>query len=282
MSFFCCTFALAIQNLSIIMKKILSILALAAVVFGFSACEGSGGLNPLKEGFNVSADGVMDVSAIIQIEAKSKKVTYFWACYPLDSVKNMTIEDLTSKAHSELLYRKAEDEANQGKQLPLTNYLSKGRTYANLDNLQPATDYVFVVVGLDEYGQRYGGEAQLGFQTLDLIPRDEQTFELEGSLVDYTEEGDPRGFYIMAEKTFEDLDIKFRFDARSNTLEGNFTLDDFVEGTTFFIVNGWNEGFYSLDFHGHINTSDHTYIFEGVAVGWNRVRYNLTIVCPIE
>ena len=263
------------------MKKILSILALAAVIFGFSACEGSGGLNPLKEGFNLSADGVMDVSAIIQIEAKSKKVTYFWACYPLDSVKNMTIEDLTSKAHSELLYRKAEDEANQGKQLPLTNYLSKGITYANIENLQPATDYVIVVVGLDEYGQRYGGEAQLGFQTLDLIPRDEQTFELAGSLVDHTEEGDPRGFYIMAETSDESL--KFRFDARSNTLEGNFTLDDFSDsGTTFFIVNGDNNAFYSLDFHGHINTSDHTYMFEGVAVGWNRVRYNLTIVCPIE
>ena len=264
------------------MKKILSILALAAVVFGFSACEGSSSLNPLKEGFNLSADGVMDVSAIIQIEAKSKKVTYFWACYPLDSVKNMTIEDLTSKAHSDLLYRKAEDEASQGKQLPLTNYLSKGRTYANLDNLQPATDYVFVVVGLDEYGQRYGGEAQLGFQTLDLITHEEHTFEIEGSLVDHTEEGDPHGFYIIAKKTTEDMDLTFYFDARSNTLEGNFILTDFADGTTFFVLNGSNEIFYSLDFHGHINTSDHTYMFEGVAVGWNRVRYNLTVVCPIE
>ena len=258
------------------MKKMLSWVFMAISLVAFNACNNSNNNQPdYKEPFKLILSELGDQNAVIVIDPKDTLATYYYICRPLEEVEGASLDSILAIMREEIDHR-IEISAWEAK---IADFLWQGIQLAPINNLSPKTDYVFYLLEIDTTGQFSGVFNSISFRTLEFQTTEDKNFEITGVLYDYTDREDPY-FLITAEVPAENM--IFHFDANSETLAGTFVTENFDDTHTFYRINDENGAFYSLEFRGDINTTDHTYIFEGVALGWDKVRYALRIVCPMN
>ena len=255
------------------MKKILSILAVAAMALSFASCNPN---EPESKDFTITVDNISATSAYVKVEPKDTTQLYFWGVFEAAELmqkdgKEYPQDSLIAWINEELEYMVELYEACYGKKFEIKDFLYTGvSNYDFADLLTPETDYVVCALKFNEAGQAFGDVAKKRFSTSKMEYKQE-SLTLSGYYEAFIEEG----YYdLEAWDATEKYDLYISPDVTK--LDEDLTMDNFSDPDyLYFALNGTEYSVLAINFKASL--SGEILTLTGTFAASNGVEYATTI-----
>ena len=169
------------------MKKIFSILAVAAIALSFASCEKGGTVN--MNGYKITVDSITETSAFIAIEPADTATWYGVALYETSTVVKYSADTLVAYQIEELQYY-IDNYSQTLQSLSQWGYCFMGAMESAVNDLPVNTDLTVIVYTINEEdGALSAGKyAIIAFKTKDIAIAGRESIEVEGEFEDVIEE----------------------------------------------------------------------------------------------
>ena len=259
------------------MKKIFSILAVAAIALSFASC-GEGNSVEMN-GFKITVDSITATGAFVSVVPADTTVAYYYGLWEAEELKGQTADSITALLTE--YYGKYSIDL-----LVQYGILKQGAYEASYEGyLTPNTDYAAFAVALeqDSTGTFIApkGWAVKYFRTPAIAPK--ETVALKDLVGTFDYENELLQLYASNDS------IAFLITVNAKNPNGSFTEKNFYDDG-YYIMNyvEWGDGandwaqLAGLSINGSFNADQSVYTFSGSIIGANAVKYTFDKVETIQ
>lgn len=233
---------------------------------------------PADMTFEIAVSDITFSSANITVTPSNTTATYYWNIFETAEIAGVSDEELCAAIKENIEYT-IEYYAYFGYEIGFEDFLDKGPSSYEFDELEANTAYTVVAFAMGTLGTTNGAVAKYNFSTPELVPESEETLEFSDAIIrDYRDlDG---SFMIVAAPA--DSSVLVALNPFSDEFEGSFTIADLDKDYSGYIDYA-EEKQYSIadaEFTGVQNENVVTYT--GWFVASNAVKYNFVFNVTLD
>lgn len=233
---------------------------------------------PADMTFEIAVSDITFASAAVAVTPSTDEATYYWNIFETAQIEGMSDAELCAAIKEDIEYT-IEYYGLFGYDYTFEDFLDKGPSSYEFDELESNTAYTVVAVAMGTLGTTNGAVAKYNFSTPELVPESEETLEFSDAIIrDYRDlDG---SFMIVAAPA--DSSVLVALNPFSDELEGSFTIADLDKDYSVYIDNA-EEKQYSIadaEFTG-VQIED-VVTYSGWFVASNAVKYNFEFNVALE
>ena len=233
---------------------------------------------PADMTFEIAVSDITFASAAVAVTPSTNEATYYWNIFETAQIAGMSDEELCAAIKEDIEYT-IEYYGLFGYDYTFEDFLDKGPSSYEYDDLDSKTAYTVVAVAMGTLGTTNGAVAKYDFQTPELVPESEETLEFSDAIIrDYRDlDG---SFMIVAAPA--DSSVLVALNPFSDEFEGSFTIADLDKNYSVYIDNVEEMQYSIADAEFTGVQIENVVTYSGWFVASNAVKYNFEFNVALE
>lgn len=233
---------------------------------------------PADMTFEIAVSDITFASAAVAVTPSTNEATYYWNIFETAEIEGMSDAELCAGIKENIEYT-IEYYGYFGYDYTFEDFLDKGPSSYEFDELEAKTAYTVVAVAMGTLGTTNGAVAKYNFQTPELVPESEETLEFSDAIIrDYRDlDG---SFMIVAAPA--DSSVLVALNPFSDELEGSFTIADLDKDYSVYIDNAEEKQYSIADAEFTGVQIENVVTYSGWFVASNAVKYNFEFNVALE
>lgn len=233
---------------------------------------------PADMTFEIAVSDITFASAAVAVTPSTNEATYYWNIFETAQIEGMSDAELCAAIKEDIEYT-IEYYGLFGYDYTFEDFLDKGPSSYEFDELEAKTAYTVVAVAMGTLGTTNGAVAKYNFQTPELVPESEETLEFSDAIIrDYRDlDG---SFMIVAAPA--DSSVLVALNPFSDELEGSFTIADLDKNYSGYIDYAEEKQYSIADAEFTGVQIENVVTYSGWFVASNAVKYNFVFNVALE